>query len=490
MRKCLIALLTLALLLSALPAMAADSTLTLTLTGGSFAVSAARNMLSMVNEFRTGDDAWYWDSSDTEKIYVTGLGELTYDYELERVAMQRAAELAFAWGHTRPNGERCFTAFPSSVLATSGENIAAGYGAFDTTESAFIAWVEEDEPYDGQGHRRNMLYPYYTTIGIGCYKYDGAYYWVQEFSSVSSGTPSNPVTVPLSVEILKSHISSLDAGSAIRMVSGESIALSDIPLTLTSSEGTFQQAMPCEIDGITWTSSDASIVAISGGSAVAVAPGDATLTGVVDDLSVSLTVKVRGPLAPFVVEISGSMILSSASNLNLFLDIPEVEGADHYEAAIRERESGWVNNRTYSTAGRYGLRIIPDDNVHPIHCYVTVTALDASGDEIGIYQENIVMYPQSGVLRLPEDLAAVGDEAFVGADAYCAIVPDGCAAIGARAFAQCSHLCSVRIPGSVQSIAPDAFDGCDISLVIVAPANSPAAAFAQSKGLDWLEVND
>lgn len=41
------------------------------------------------------------------------LDPLTYDYELERIAMQRAMEIAIYYSHTRPNGTACFT--PSDI---------------------------------------------------------------------------------------------------------------------------------------------------------------------------------------------------------------------------------------------------------------------------------------------------------------------------------------------------------------------------------------
>ena len=48
----------------------------------------ARTMLKMINDWRTGDDAWYWsDQTSTNKIWFNTnssnqLSELTYDYAL------------------------------------------------------------------------------------------------------------------------------------------------------------------------------------------------------------------------------------------------------------------------------------------------------------------------------------------------------------------------------------------------------------------------
>lgn len=149
---------------------------------GTYQQTSARSMLSMINDFRTGSQAWVWNTSDTEKIYYNGLGTLTYDYELEKVAMQRAAELVALYEHTRPNGLSCFTAYPDTYTNTyMGENIAIGTSELDAA-GAFELWREDEEPYSGQGHRRNMLNSSFKSVGIAHVYYRGCHYWVQEFS--------------------------------------------------------------------------------------------------------------------------------------------------------------------------------------------------------------------------------------------------------------------------------------------------------------------
>ncbi|HAM15880.1 MAG TPA: hypothetical protein DCP91_08500 [Eggerthellaceae bacterium] len=166
----------------------------------------ARSMLDLVNKFRTGQitdggqsTVWaYAQNGSIDTASYQNLGELTYDYELERVAMQRAAEIALQYSHDRPNGGNCFSAFPSGY-STSGENIAAGYGGGGSTtaQGVFESWSETNYPYSGQGHRRNMLGAGFNRIGIGHvivhwegqltegtrpYNYSvDIHYWVQEF---------------------------------------------------------------------------------------------------------------------------------------------------------------------------------------------------------------------------------------------------------------------------------------------------------------------
>lgn len=139
----------------------------------------AREMLASINEFRTGSDAWAWDQSNTNKVQYSGLGTLTYDYELERIAMQRAAEIAISFSHTRPDGTSCFTAYSSGFRSAMGENIAYGY---PDQYSVYMGWREDDDDYSGQGHRRNMLSSNFKSIGIGHAIYNGVDCWVQEFS--------------------------------------------------------------------------------------------------------------------------------------------------------------------------------------------------------------------------------------------------------------------------------------------------------------------
>ena len=149
----------------------------------------ARKMLSMVNTLRKPGNAWYWNETNSGKVTPTALNDLVYDYALEEIAMQRAAEIAVQFSHTRPDGSSCFTAYDGvSVFYSMAENIAMGTGnAMGTAEAAFNAWCETNEGFEGQGHRRNMLSDDVTGIGIGHVIYNGAHYWVQEFGAPLSG---------------------------------------------------------------------------------------------------------------------------------------------------------------------------------------------------------------------------------------------------------------------------------------------------------------
>ncbi len=137
-------------------------------------------VFNLTNSFRTGSEAYYWNSDNTTTTSLVGqLGELELDEDLCKAAKVRSQELIESFSHTRPDGRSCFTVLSdlSISYSTAGENIAAGYS---TGESVFNGWKEDDEDYDGQGHRRNMLGKNFTRIGIA-YVYDESayykYYW-------------------------------------------------------------------------------------------------------------------------------------------------------------------------------------------------------------------------------------------------------------------------------------------------------------------------
>ena len=91
--------------------------------------------------------------------------------------------------------------------------------------------------------------------------------------------------------------------------------------------------------------------------------------------------------------------------------------------------------------------------------------------------------PESKVMKLPAGLKSIQQEAFRGSAAESIVLPDGCAEIGAKAFADCATLRRVEIPASVAVIAEDAFEGCSNELVIVTPKGSAAERFAQAHGI-------
>ncbi len=105
-----------------------------------------------------------------------GLSPLVLDSSLSKAARVRAEEQVELFGHTRPNGESCFSIFKEYGIkySTAGENAAAGYSA---PEDVVKAWMSSD------GHRANILKPCFEKLGVGFVYSEGSYgaYWVQLF---------------------------------------------------------------------------------------------------------------------------------------------------------------------------------------------------------------------------------------------------------------------------------------------------------------------
>ena len=176
--------------------------------------SEARTMLKMINSFRQGEEAWSWKEGNEEVYTYENLPALHYDYELEKAAMVRAAEIAFVFSHTRPTGQSCFTVgkfyTPESIYGSyAGENIGTGYSS---ATDVFNAWKETDEGYEGQAHRRTMLTPEYTAVGVGHVIYHGVHYWVQQYGSRTHTTPTPSINGlgPVTLTVPTSWITSLD----------------------------------------------------------------------------------------------------------------------------------------------------------------------------------------------------------------------------------------------------------------------------------------
>lgn len=138
----------------------------------------------LTNQFRSEKNIWYWNPGNLSKTrFNTGssdqLPALKRDSALEETAKLRAKEITVRFSHTRPNGTRCFTAYPA--YQATGENIAMGQ---QSAKSVVNDWKESSNGYSQQGHRRNMLNPNYNAIGIAAYRKNGTIYWVQSFGKV------------------------------------------------------------------------------------------------------------------------------------------------------------------------------------------------------------------------------------------------------------------------------------------------------------------
>ncbi len=144
----------------------------------------AREMLESINNLRREDDPS--DSYD----YV-------WDYDLERAAMQRAAEIAIKFNASyRPDGKSSnqtyadygFNISPRGVLYGSNVFFADGE-SYSTAEKAF-------KSFSSDSSAKNNMLGYYEAVGISHISFDKLDFWVLVYASDSKNTDesdSDPV---------------------------------------------------------------------------------------------------------------------------------------------------------------------------------------------------------------------------------------------------------------------------------------------------------
>ena len=108
---------------------------------------------------------------------AAGLGSLTLDSQLSKLARMKAEDMAKKgyFSHTSPTYGSAFDMMKKYGVSyrTAGENIAKGQ---KTPEAVMKGWM------NSSGHRANILSSAYTHIGVGYAKDSkGNTYWVQIF---------------------------------------------------------------------------------------------------------------------------------------------------------------------------------------------------------------------------------------------------------------------------------------------------------------------
>ena len=79
-------------------------------------------------------------------------------------------------------------------------------------------------------------------------------------------------------------------------------------------------------------------------------------------------------------------------------------------------------------------------------------------------------YKKLREVKLPEDLTAIGEKAFAGAENLEKInIPESVTSIGSWSFAGCTTLAEIKLPKKLQSIQPCTFAGCSALTKIVVP---------------------
>ncbi len=198
---------------------------------------------------------------------ANGLSPLKMDKGLLDTAMYRAAETSLYFDHVRPNGDMCYAA----NRKMRGENIAAGQ---TDAENVMKSWM------NSSGHKANILYSSYTSVGIGCVEVNGTKYWVQCFGDTAADTEvqassySSKVSESAEIVDLVENISLIISGNT-DIKQGESTQLE----VWTRNPGFTWVGTCFDPSCLTFTSSNPSVLTVAAdGTISGVSGGKATVT--------------------------------------------------------------------------------------------------------------------------------------------------------------------------------------------------------------------
>ena len=291
MKKWLFATILLISLLTVSLALAGQDTLTIQVESINY--EDAQSIADMLNADRTNGNTWILNS-DGSRNEQGPLPALILDPDLTQMAMQRAAEQALCFGHTRPDGTLCF----SVDRCVCAENVgAAGY---NDPADMYQLLQETDADYSGQGHRRNMYAAKTSHVGIGSVTIDGYTYYAMVFaekaptthyeSTLKDGTATIAVTEELlaSTRTIDCNVSQ----STLAVKAGETAEIPSIWVRKSIAD-TFSGSVVVMLDQADWASADPTVAAVEGKLVRGVAAGTTELTCNAEGKALKVSVTVE-----------------------------------------------------------------------------------------------------------------------------------------------------------------------------------------------------
>ncbi len=413
-----------------------------------FGQTEARSMLAMINEFRTGEDAWYWNADNTTKTVCSGLGELVYDYDLEAAAMQRAAEIAIFFSHTRPDGTSYVTAFPPDRISW-GENVAAGQ---QTAQAAYMSWREDDDNYSGQGHRRNMLGDF-NCIGIGHAVRNGVHYWThalayREVPNESAAAASDDYSA-VAVDVAYADVTDVYAED-ITLEAGEYSNYPDVLFIMSNTWPQNSSILYKPYDASlmpSWIASEPEKISMNELTFTALEAGEVTLSATVFGKTVTSRITIQSSDTDVIqVTVDGGVYTLNG------------ETAVFEKAESKTAKTLVIADTVEANDKTYKVTAITDDACKGMSKLTKVT-IGKNVTRIGksAFSNCKVLKAVYGGAAV----TAIGDSAFASCVKLTSVpVFAKLTTIGANAFKGCKALPKITISAKVKKIGKSAFYGC------------------------------
>lgn len=183
-----------------------------------------------------------------------GLSKLKMTTSLLNVANRRAAELSVYYAHQRPNGENnAFSMYKWKHHVS--ENIAINQ---TSAQEVVDAWM------GSPSHRKNLLSSKFNSIGIGCFKVDGIYYWEQFFvdnkASANCKKPANKMTT-YTIPTMAKYVNLVREEECVFTMSGNK-KIKLVPYQLSQSIDDVDFLTPLRYTCVKFVSSDPTVATV------------------------------------------------------------------------------------------------------------------------------------------------------------------------------------------------------------------------------------
>lgn len=208
----------------------------------------ARKILSLVNGVR----ALNYNPNNTSES-KTPTAPLTWDYNLEKAAMQRAAEIAILFEHKRPDGTACNTAV-DGVYYAFGENIH-GDGGVSTATTANTGWTKSP------GHYGNMIDGDFTCMGAAKFEVNGVSYWVELFGNPNRASSETAAVNGARTYTISAKAEYLDL--AVTIPSALTVPTTKQCSVVNTNKGWAPSKVTINPTSFSWISSNGNIVSVS-----------------------------------------------------------------------------------------------------------------------------------------------------------------------------------------------------------------------------------
>ncbi len=431
-----------------------------------------------------------------------GLSALKMNSSMLKNAMQRAAEIAVNFDHTRPDGSSCFS-ISADIRA---ENIAVDY--VDAQEVA-KGWKSSPN------HYANIVTSSYKTTGIGAVIHNGTIYWVQVFSTINSGiTTTVPDNTQKSFQISvgkKKYNLSMEVSSKMFITDEKDIRI-------TGKNLAYDRYFVVNNSNFTFSSNKTSVLTAQYGVAKAKAEGSATITAKGDCATITKKITVSEFSKGKSKKCGDNVVWEYNNSVLTFSGY-----GDMYDYNTEYDANGMISTDVLWADGADTVtKVVVEDGVTSLSdsafaCFSALSEVELPNTITKIGSKAFAQCKNLSEITLPDSVDTIGDDAFYKCTSLKSVhlpknlehisknmfynctklasvnIPFGVKSIGQSAFLYCTALTSVTIPDSVEEIKDQAFLGCKGLKKVTIPysvENVGKKAFASCSELTTVTVEN